>query len=106
MSPYTMYTCLFNTILLLSYHAFSFSYKPGGITLLDHLNMNHEMGRHDLLKQFYFETLGLAIDPRKEENLSKGKGGVWANWYNFKYRFYLYALYINANSNSNVNTTL
>ena len=35
----------------------------------DHLNINNEKGRHDLLKQFYFETLGFAIDPRKEESV-------------------------------------
>ena len=53
--------------------------KPGGILLMDHLNINHEAGRHDLLKEFYFETLGLAIDPRKEENIAKNKKGLWAN---------------------------
>ena len=63
----------------LSYHASSFKYAAGGIALLDHLNINHEKGRHDLLKQFYIDTLGLAIDPRKLEKIEKGKGGVWAN---------------------------
>ena len=53
--------------------------KRGGITLLDHLNINHEAGRHDLVKEFYFETLGMAIDPRKEENIIKGRKGLWAN---------------------------
>ena len=56
------------------------SFKPPGeILLMDHFNINHEAGRHDLLKEFYFETLGLAIDPRKEENIVKNKKGVWAN---------------------------
>ena len=63
----------------LAYHASSFKYATGGIALLDHLNINHEKGRHDLIKQFYFDTLGLAIDPRKLEKIEKGKGGVWAN---------------------------
>ena len=53
--------------------------KPGGILLMDHLNINHEAGRHDLVKEFYFDTLGLAIDPRKEENIAKQKNGLWAN---------------------------
>ena len=46
---------------------------------MDHLNINHEAGRHDLVKEFYFETLGMAIDPRKEENIAKGGKGLWAN---------------------------
>lgn len=46
---------------------------------MDHLNINHEKGRHDLLKHFYFETLGFAIDPRKEENILKERKGLWAN---------------------------
>ena len=51
----------------------------GNILLLDHLNINHEAGRHDLLKSFYFEILGCSIDPRKEENLIRGKKTLWAN---------------------------
>ena len=47
--------------------------------LLDHLNLNHEKGRHDLLKAFYFDVLGCAVDPRKEENLEKGRKTLWAN---------------------------
>jgi len=50
-----------------------------GVLLVDHLNMNHEAGRHDLVKGFYFELLGLAIDPRKADNLDKGRKGLWAN---------------------------
>lgn len=49
------------------------------ILILDHVNLNHERGRHDLVRAFYFETLGLACDPRKSENIARGKGGVWAN---------------------------
>jgi hypothetical protein len=41
--------------------------------------MNHEQGRHDLLKAFYFDLLGFAVDPRKMENLEKGKKTLWAN---------------------------
>ncbi len=47
--------------------------------MLDHLNINHESGRHDLLKKFYFDILGCSVDPRKEENLAKGKKTLWAN---------------------------
>ena len=47
--------------------------------LLDHLNLNHEKGRHDLLRAFYFDVLGCAVDPRKEENLEKGRKTLWAN---------------------------
>ena len=48
-------------------------YTVGDIKLLDHLNINHEKGRHDLVKAFYFETLKLKPDPRKQENMDKGK---------------------------------
>ena len=47
--------------------------------VLDHLNFNHEKGRHDLLKAFYFDFLQCAIDPRKEENIAKGSKTLWAN---------------------------
>ena len=50
-----------------------------GILILDHLNINHEKGRHDLLKAFYFDFLQCAIDPRKEENIAKGSKTLWAN---------------------------
>ncbi len=53
--------------------------QPGNILVLDHLNINHESGRHDLLKKFYFDILGCSVDPRKEENLAKGKKTLWAN---------------------------
>ena len=43
------------------------------VLLLDHLNINHEKGRHDALKAFYFDFLGCAIDPRKYENYLEGK---------------------------------
>ena len=51
----------------------------GNILILDHLNINHEKGRHDLLKAFYFDFLQCAIDPRKEENIVKGSKTLWAN---------------------------
>ena len=51
----------------------------GGILILDHLNINHEKGRHDLLKAFYFDFLRCAVDPRKEENIAKGSKTLWAN---------------------------
>ena len=44
-----------------------------GVILLDHLNINHEKGRQDALKAFYFDFLGCAIDPRKYENYVAGK---------------------------------
>ena len=49
------------------------------VLVLDHVNMNHEKGRHDLVKAFYFDVLGLTADPRKAENLELGRKGVWAN---------------------------
>ena len=49
------------------------------LVLVDHVNLNHEKGRHDLLHSFYFDLMGLAIDPRKLENVEAGKKTVWAN---------------------------
>jgi len=43
------------------------------------LNINHEKGRHDLLKSFYFDFLQCGIDPRKAENYEKGSKTLWAN---------------------------
>ncbi|KAJ1458609.1 hypothetical protein M885DRAFT_480311 [Pelagophyceae sp. CCMP2097] len=51
----------------------------GNVLILDHVNLNHPKGGHDALKRFYFETLGLACDPRKEDNLAKGRKTLWAN---------------------------
>lgn len=51
----------------------------GDILILDHLNTNHEKGRHDLLKAFYFDFLKLAVDLRKEENLIARRKTVWVN---------------------------
>jgi hypothetical protein len=51
----------------------------GNILILDHLNINHEKGRHDWLKAFYFDFLKCAVDPRKEENLAAGRKTLWAN---------------------------
>jgi len=53
--------------------------NANNILILDHLNINHEKGRHDLLKAFYFDVLGCAVDPRKQENIAKGGNTVWAN---------------------------
>lgn len=55
------------------------TYTSSNIALVDHLNINHEIGRHDLVKAFYYDILGLAADPRKEVNVNKGSGGLWAN---------------------------
>mmetsp|Transcript_15181 Transcript_15181/g.24948 ORF Transcript_15181/g.24948 Transcript_15181/m.24948 type:complete len:384 (-) Transcript_15181:54-1205(-) len=49
------------------------------VLLMDHFNINHEKGRHDALKAFYFDFLGCAIDPRKEENIARGSKTLWAN---------------------------
>lgn len=49
------------------------------ILILDHLNINHEKGRHDWLKAFYVDFLRCALDPRKIENVDKGKKTLWAN---------------------------
>ena len=49
------------------------------VLVMDHININHAKGRHDLLRAFYFDVLGLAVDPRKAENLDKGKKTLWAN---------------------------
>ncbi len=57
----------------------SFRYIPGNIALVDHLNINHEKSRHDLVKSFYFETLGFTPDQRKQENYDKGRKTLWAN---------------------------
>ena len=49
-------------------------FSIGNILVVDHLNINHEKGRHDIVKEFYFNLLRLGSDPRKEENIEKGKG--------------------------------
>lgn len=49
------------------------------ILILDHLNINHEKGRHDWLKAFYVDFLQCALDPRKIENVEKGKKTLWVN---------------------------
>lgn len=48
--------------------------------ILDHININHEKGRHDWVKSFYGESfLGCAWDPRKAKNLETGRKTLWAN---------------------------
>ena len=49
------------------------------VLLMDHLNINHEKGRHDALKAFYFDFLGCSVDPRKYDNYLEGKNTLWAN---------------------------
>mmetsp|Transcript_13938 Transcript_13938/g.20591 ORF Transcript_13938/g.20591 Transcript_13938/m.20591 type:complete len:350 (-) Transcript_13938:57-1106(-) len=49
------------------------------VLIMDHLNINHQKGRHDLLKAFYFDFLRCAIDPRKSDNIASGKKTLWAN---------------------------
>lgn len=54
--------------------------SDNNILILDHININHEKGRHDWLKSFYGEAfLGCAWDPRKAKNLETGHKTLWAN---------------------------
>lgn len=62
-------------------------HRAGKVTLLDHLNINHEGSRQDVLKAFYFDCLGLSADPRKAENIEKGSGTVWANGGSTQFHF-------------------
>lgn len=55
------------------------AHSKNNILILDHLNINHEKGRHDWLKAFYVDFLQCALDPRKMENLDLGKKTLWAN---------------------------
>uniref|UniRef100_A0A7S1UES1 Glyoxalase-like domain-containing protein n=1 Tax=Phaeomonas parva TaxID=124430 RepID=A0A7S1UES1_9STRA len=55
------------------------AWTGSNVLILDHVNVNHERGRHDLLKAFYFDVLGLSPDPRKAENIAKGRKTLWAN---------------------------
>eukprot|EP00536_Pseudo-nitzschia_multiseries_P003776 jgi/Psemu1/8485/gm1.8485_g len=58
----------------------SSSSNNNNILILDHINMNHERGRHDWVKAFYGEDfLGCAWDPRKAKNLEAGRKTLWAN---------------------------
>ena len=59
----------------------------GAVTLMDHLNINHEGARQDVLCAFYFDCLGLVADPRKAENLDVGVGTVWANGGSTQFHF-------------------
>jgi hypothetical protein len=82
---------LFLSILVAISTAFSASLNPAAsssnylattknnILILDHLNINHEKGRHDWLKAFYVDFLRCALDPRKMENVVHGKKTIWAN---------------------------
>jgi hypothetical protein len=53
--------------------------KTNNVLILDHLNINHEEGRHDWLTAFYVDFLRCALDPRKIENYQKQKKTIWAN---------------------------
>jgi hypothetical protein len=53
--------------------------EMNNILILDHVNLNHQKGRHDLVRAFYFDVLGCAADPRKAENLESGRKTLWAN---------------------------
>jgi len=62
-------------------HSFtpSIEHPYRNILILDHLNINHQKSRHDQLIAFYFDFLQCGVDPRKIENLEKGKKTLWAN---------------------------
>jgi len=49
------------------------------LLVLDHVNINHEAGRHDLVKAFYYDAMRLSVDPRKAENIATGRNTLWAN---------------------------
>ena len=73
---------LFFTFSIHSVEAFSLPSSKevnSNILILDHLNINHQKGRHDLLRAFYFDFLQCAVDPRKAANLETGKKTLWAN---------------------------
>mmetsp|Transcript_44217 Transcript_44217/g.106550 ORF Transcript_44217/g.106550 Transcript_44217/m.106550 type:complete len:370 (-) Transcript_44217:1926-3035(-) len=53
--------------------------SDNNVLILDHLNINHEKGRHDWLKAFYVDFLQCALDPRKIENVASGKKTLWCN---------------------------
>jgi hypothetical protein len=55
------------------------AHQPVGNVLILDNNINHEKGRHDWLKAFYFDLLRCAVDPRKRENFEKGRKTLWAN---------------------------
>lgn len=82
---FTMNLFLFNFFILAlsvvpTCTAFSASANSQqNILILDHLNINHEKGRHDWLKAFYVDFLQCALDPRKMENVEKGSKTVWCN---------------------------
>jgi hypothetical protein len=64
------------------YYAPSFPHPVGNVLMLDYLNINHERGRDDWFKGFYFDFLGCVVDPRTADNLNnKGQkrhcGPTW-----------------------------
>lgn len=55
------------------------NHNHNNILILDHLNLNHERGRHGWVKAFYVDLLGCAWDPRKMDNVRAGRKTVWVN---------------------------
>lgn len=54
------------------------------ILILDHINLNHERGRHDLVHGFYGSAesggfLQCVDDPRKAQNIAVGRKTLWSN---------------------------
>eukprot|EP01035_Chromulina_nebulosa_P005197 gene5197-7051_t len=68
-----------STLILFNGGALALLKPIGNILLLDHLNINHQRGRHDILKSFYIDVLGLQLDPRKAENIENGRKTLWVN---------------------------
>ena len=62
-----------------SFNRWATNNKNNNILILDHLNINHEKGRHDWLKTFYVDFLQCALDPRKVQNVDKGRKTLWMN---------------------------
>ena len=57
----------------------STSLSASNIIVLDHLNINHAQNTHCSLLNFYVSTLGMTLDSRKIDNVSKKYGTVWVN---------------------------
>lgn len=53
------------------------------LTLLEHVNLN--IPEHKYALPFYLDILGFGLDPRRAQNVVKGSGTVW-------YEFYLISL--------------
>ena len=64
------------TILYEGMHGISTS-----LTLLEHVNLN--IPEHKFAIPFYLDILGFGLDPRRAQNVVKGSGTVWYEFYSF-----------------------